>query len=283
MKRQRTVQQVLNGHSVTDGAGVQLRRYIGTPELNMFDPFLMLDIFGSDKPQDYIAGFPPHPHRGFETVTYMLEGKMRHKDSVGHEGVIETGGVQWMTAASGIIHSEMPEQTEGRLAGLQLWVNLPAKAKMSAPSYQEFDRTQIPVYDISDGVNVKLIAGEIETGKMGCVTTSYVQPLFMHVSLAKGTSFSQIIPSSYHVLIYVISGEVNLVDEPVVISAGQLAVLNDGEMINIRVEATTEIIVIAAEPLNEPVARGGPFVMNTRDEIEQAFSDYRQGTFIQSV
>ncbi|WP_289286531.1 pirin family protein, partial [Methylophaga sp. UBA3991] len=164
MTQTRELRQIINGDRVSDGAGVQLTRIIGSPQLNMLDPFLMFDAFGSDKPQDYIAGFPPHPHRGFETVTYMLEGRMRHEDSAGNAGVIETGGVQWMTAGKGIIHSEMPEQKEGRLAGFQLWVNLPATEKMNEPKYQEFDAEQIPVARLDNGTAIKVIAGQTDSG-----------------------------------------------------------------------------------------------------------------------
>ncbi|MBL4893875.1 MAG: pirin family protein [Emcibacter sp.] len=268
------------GQRASDGAGVRLTRLIGSPEIDMLDPFLLLDCFESDNPDDYIGGFPEHPHRGFETVTYLLAGRMRHKDNAGHEGVIAPGGVQWMTAGRGIVHSEMPEQEDGLLKGFQLWVNLPAKDKMSAPAYQEFSAETIPVENQSDGVIVRVISGQTDEGTVGAVKNTWTHPLYLDISLKAGSSFHQAIPPSHNGFIYVIEGAIEADDAQDMVKAKQLAVLGDGDHVTLR--AGTEdsrLLLIAGQRLNEDVARGGPFVMNTRAEVMQAFQDYQNGKF----
>lgn len=274
----RTIAQLIKGMPASDGAGVQLSRIIGQPALNMLDPFLLLDSFSSDDPEDYIAGFPPHPHRGFETVTYLLEGKMRHKDNAGHEGVIESGGIQWMTAGKGIVHSEMPEQENGLLSGFQLWVNLPAANKMDQPTYQEVSKEGIPVETRDEGIEVRVITGVTSEGTKGPVVQPLTEPLYLDVILPVGQSFSEGIAEGHNAFIYVIDGIVTVGDKTA--SANELAILSDGETVSITTSGTdARFLLIAGKPLNEPVARGGPFVMNTQEEIQQAFNDYQQGLF----
>lgn len=273
----RELRQIVNGDQVSDGAGVQLKRVIGSPQLNMLDPFLMFDAFGSDRPQEYLAGFPPHPHRGFETVTYMLAGKMRHEDSAGNQGVIETGGVQWMTAGRGIIHSEMPEQEQGLLAGFQLWVNLPAAEKMSEPRYQERTAEEIPVESHDNGIRIKVVAGQTDKGTKGVIDNPYVNPLYLHVALPAETGFEQHVADGDNSFIYVIDGQITIGDKQRPLKAGQLGVLEQGEVVRLSTERGSEFLLVSGQPLKEPVARGGPFVMNTREQVEQAFADYREG------
>jgi len=275
----RELRQIVNGEQVSDGAGVQLKRIIGSPQINMLDPFLLFDAFGSDKPQEYLAGFPPHPHRGFETVTYMLAGKMRHEDNAGNKGVIETGGVQWMTAGKGIVHSEMPEQEEGLLAGFQLWVNLPADQKLSAPKYQEHPAAAIPVETRENSTTIKVVAGETDVGTRGIIDNPYVHPLYLHIALPASTTFSQQVPDTDNSFIYVISGQLTIGDKQRPLKAGQLGVLEVGSEVKVAAEPDSEFLLVSGQPLNEPVARGGPFVMNTREQVEQAFADYREGRF----
>ena len=208
----RAVSKVVRGLPTTDGAGVELTRVIGQPELPMLDPFLLLDAFRSDRPDDYIAGFPPHPHRGFETVTYLLEGRMRHQDNAGHEGVIEPGGIQWMTAARGIVHSEMPEQQEGLLEGFQLWVNLPAAHKMDAPAYQEHAAAAIPMEEREGGVRVRVITGQTSRGTRGPVVQPLTEPLYLDVTLPPGAAFSEPVPKGYNGFIYVIAATLEAAD-----------------------------------------------------------------------
>lgn len=275
----REIRQIVTGDQVSDGAGVQLKRIIGSPRLNMLDPFLMFDAFGSDQPQEYLAGFPPHPHRGFETVTYMLAGKMRHEDSAGNQGVIETGGVQWMTAGKGIIHSEMPEQEAGLLAGFQLWVNLPAAEKMREPRYQERSVDEIPVETHSNGTRIKVVAGQTDSGTQGVIDNPYVNPLYLHIELPPETGYSQQLPEDDNSFVYLINGELSIGDKQRPLKAGQLGVLEKGTEVTLRAEQASEFLLISGQPLNETVARGGPFVMNTEDEVRQAFTDYRNGRF----
>ena len=278
----RSVTRLVRGHETSDGAGVHLRRIIGGPELEMLDPFLMLDAFHSDDPEEYIAGFPPHPHRGFETVTYLLAGRMRHRDSAGHQGVLRSGGVQWMTAGRGIEHSEMPEQENGLLSGFQLWVNLPAAQKMQTPRYQEFDPDSIPLEGHHDGGVIGVIAGTTDLGTEGAVQEIAAQPIYFDVTLPTGARLQQAIPSVHNAFIYVIEGMLTVeggVEEDA-IPAGTLAVLGDGERLRAHAEASrTRFLLVAGKPFNEPVARSGPFVMNTRDEVMQAYADYRSGQF----
>lgn len=279
----RHISRLVRGLPATDGAGVELTRVIGQPAMPMLDPFLMLDAFRSDKPEDYIAGFPPHPHRGFETVTYLLAGRMRHRDSAGHEGVLNAGDIQWMTAGRGIVHSEMPEQQDGLLEGFQLWVNLPVAHKMDAPAYQEFDASRIPNETREGGVEIRVIAGVTSTGTAGPVIQPLTEPLYLDVSLPAGSSFSEHVPATHNAFVYVIRGPLNADDDTPTghtLQRDELAVFSDGELIEITAsENDARFLLLAGRPLNEPVARGGPFVMNTRDEIRQAFDDYEQGRF----
>lgn len=275
-----TIAQIIRGMPATDGAGVELNRVIGQPALSMLDPFLLLDAFRSDNPDDYIAGFPPHPHRGFETVTYLLEGRMRHKDNAGHEGVIESGGIQWMTAGRGIVHSEMPEQENGMLEGFQLWVNLPAEHKMTQPAYQEFSSEQIPLEMREDHVEVRVITGKTSQGTQGPVTQPLTDPLYLDVKLPAGSKFSEPLNPDYNAFIYVIQGSLTIGDSHTRLTRDQLAVLNPGSEATISsTEGDVRFLLIAGRPLKEAVARGGPFVMNTQEEIDQAFADYKGGKF----
>ncbi len=282
MKQLRPIKQLIKGMPSTDGDGVQLTRIIGTPYLDMLDPFLLLDAFGSDKPQDYIGGFPSHPHRGFETVTYMLAGKMRHKDNAGNEGVIEAGGVQWMTAGKGIIHSEMPEQEQGLLAGFQLWVNLPASHKMTEPRYQENSKQEIPV-EVREGCKISVIAGTTKNNTQGVVNNKFVDPNYWHVSLTKNSALSELIAEDHNAFIYVIEGSLSVVAELdskiKSVTKGELAIFGSGNEIELLADEDVEFLVISGRPLNEPIERAGPFVMNTKEEIHQAFADYRSGQF----
>ncbi len=279
----RPVVQVTNGLATSDGAGVKLTRLMGSNELNMLDPFLLFDVFRSDEAHDYIAGFPPHPHRGFETVTYLLNGRMRHEDSRGHSGVIESGGVQWMTAAKGIVHSEMPEQEDGLLEGFQLWVNLPQALKMSEPGYQEFPKNAIPLEQRKDGTEVRVVAGRTSSGTASPVKHVPTEPLYLDVSLDANGAFVEPVPPAHNVFVYVIGGSIQIVGDDTahnqVVDERALAVLGDGDRVQIiGNELRSRFLLIAGKRLNEPVARGGPFVMNTKAEILQAFQDYEQGS-----
>ena len=280
------------GFKTSDGDGVSMIRLIGTAELDMVDPFLLLDAFGSDEPNDYIGGFPPHPHRGFETVTYLLEGKMRHKDNAGNEGVIESGGVQWMTAGKGIVHSEMPEQENGMLQGFQLWVNLPAENKMTEPAYQEFSASEVPLETWENGTEIRVVAGTTEKGITGPVKNAYVSPLFMDVSLATSDSFAQAVNATDNTFIYVIEGDLEIGTKQQVLAEKTLGILEPGEQILVKAKtgiatgaetgvasSKARFLVVSAKPLNETVARGGPFVMNTQDQVRQAFDDFRNNRF----
>jgi len=280
MTQLREVKQIFQGMRASDGDGVQLTRIIGTPYLDMLDPFLLLDAFGSDQPQDYIGGFPPHPHRGFETVTYMLAGKMRHKDSSGNEGVIETGGVQWMTAGKGIIHSEMPEQEDGLLAGFQLWVNLPAAHKMIAPKYQEKNDADIPVEKRDDGTSIKVIAGVTSKGTKGIIENDFVDPTYWDIHLASASQIEEAIRMNHNAFIYLIDGSIQVGESKKQVAKGQLAILDKGDNVRVSASEDSRFLLIAGQPLGEPVARGGPFVMNTRAEVNQAFLDYQAGRLI---
>jgi redox-sensitive bicupin YhaK (pirin superfamily) len=269
------------GIPATDGDGVRMTRIIGTGELNVLDPFLLLDAFESDQPGDYIGGFPSHPHRGFETVTYLLAGRMRHKDSAGNEGVIEPGGVQWMTAGKGIIHSEMPEQDDGLLMGFQLWVNLPASAKMSTPAYQEFPPQGVPLELRDNGTRIRVISGTTSEGTRGPIENSYVHPTYMDVSLPAGQTFEQVVNINDNAFIFVIEGELQVGDSIKPLAHRTLGILGEGDHIAVKaVIEPTRFLLVAGQPLNEPIARGGPFVMNTRQEIQQAFDDFQNGRFL---
>lgn len=277
---QKAIEKVVTGMPTSDGAGVSLTRIIGQPDLPRLDPFLMLDFFGSDNPGEYIAGFPPHPHRGFQTLTYMLAGKMRHKDSVGNEGVIEAGGIQWMNAGRGIIHEEMPEQEKGLLQGFQLWVNLPASEKMSAPNYQDIQPDNVPTVRVQDA-EVKVLAGEVN-GVEGPVRTTAVAPTFLDVALKSGSA-SIAVKTDEAAFIYVYEGRVIInkgaQSTETIVSQGELGVLSHhGKQLFVSSEAKCKFIVVSGKPINEPVVQYGPFVMNTQQEIIQAFNDYQSGT-----
>lgn len=278
----RKVQQVITGQATTDGAGVDLVRVIGQPALMDLDPFLLLDAFRSDDPDDYIAGFPPHPHRGFETVTYLLNGRMRHQDNAGNEGVIEPGGIQWMTAGKGIVHSEMPEQEDGLLEGFQLWINLPGEHKMTQPAYQEHDAANIPT-EFREGATVKVISGVTAQGTTGPVSQPLTEPVYFDVILQPGNRFEETLAPDHNAFVYVIHGELELEDtaqKQLILGRDQLAVLGKGDKVSLLAgDQETRFLLIAGKPLNEPVARAGPFVMNTEAELRQAFIDYQSGNF----
>jgi len=281
LSQARPVLRVVRGLETSDGAGVRLTRLIGTPTLDMLDPFLMLDAFKSDDPDDYLAGFPSHPHRGFETVTYLLAGKMRHKDNAGHAGVIEAGGVQWMSAGRGIIHSEMPEQENGLLSGFQLWVNLPASHKMMTPRYQEFGPAAIPV-ERRDGAEVRVVAGTTSQGTKGPVRELITDVIYLDVTLAKGARFSEPLPMGHNAFLHVVEGSAIVTGSGGItsrINAGELALLGEGARVELHAEADARLLLLAGQPLREPVANGGPVVMNTAAELQQAYSDYRAGRF----
>ena len=271
-KNKRKIKYLVEGIQTSDGAGVNLTRIIGSPELNMLDPFLLLDEFGSDNPNDYIAGFPPHPHRGFETVTYMINGKFTHKDTAGNEGNLSDGGVQWMTAGKGVIHCEMPKQTEGLMRGFQLWLNLPKKKKMIAPAYHDIQADQIPSVPLKNG-EVKVISGQYHS------TVGPGRPhtgvLYLDVHLNKKGNISIPIKNGWNGFIYVYEGKVSA---NIDVAKGTLAVVEtDGSFECESKTHDTKFILIAGDPIGEPVARGGPFVMNTKAEVMQAFEDYNSG------
>lgn len=275
------VVRTIRGMPTSDGAGVRLTRVIGTQSLPELDPFLMLDEFGTDRAEDYIAGFPDHPHRGFETVTYMLDGRMRHKDNHGNEGLLTPGSVQWMTAGRGLVHSEMPEQESGRMRGFQLWVNLPARDKMSAPRYQEFAPERIPQLAPAEGVSVKVIAGTVGT-VTGPIQQPATDPVYLDIGLSPDTAWSYRLPDGHNAFAYVFEGDVTLGEgaDARALELQQLAVLGGGSTLPMRAGAEgARLIVVAGRPLREPVARHGPFVMNTREELMQAFVDYQEGRF----
>lgn len=278
----RSAVKVVTGQPATDGAGVELVRVIGQHALAELDPFLLLDAFRSDNPDDYIAGFPPHPHRGFETVTYILNGRMRHKDNAGNEGVIEPGGIQWMTAGRGIVHSEMPEQQDGLLEGFQLWINLPGSHKMDPPAYQEHGVDEIPV-ESRPGASIRVIAGQTSAATRGPVSQPLTDPLYLDVTLEAGADFSEPVTSGHNAFVYVINGELRLDaadGDAARIARDQLAVLGPGDTLAVSAgDSVTRFLLIAGKPLGEPVARGGPFVMNTQAELMQAFADYQSGNF----
>jgi redox-sensitive bicupin YhaK (pirin superfamily) len=267
------------GTPASDGDGVKMTRVIGSQELNMLDPFLLLDAFESDQPEDYIGGFPSHPHRGFETVTYLLAGRMRHKDNAGNEGVIEPGGVQWMTAGRGIVHSEMPEQENGLLMGFQLWVNLPASAKMSEPGYQEYPPSETPLEIRENGTEIRVIAGTTSEGTAGVVKNEFVHPTYLDVSLPAGQSFTQPVEFNDNSFLFVIDGELEVGRQGTSLERRMLGILGEGGKVEVSTLSGARFLLVSAQPLKEPVARGGPFVMNTKDEIMQAFEDYKHNRF----
>jgi len=274
--RPRGVERLVAGTATSDGAGVKLTRVLHGALQKRLDPFLMLDAFGSDDPNDYIAGFPDHPHRGFETITYMIAGRMKHRDSAGHEGLLENGGVQWMTAGRGVIHSEIPQQEHGVMEGFQLWLNLPGRDKMQAPWYRDFGARDLPRFT-ADGVTAVVIAGESH-GVAGAVTREATAPLYLDLHLDAGARFAQPLPPGHNAFLYTYRGEVTVAgrDAP----AGRMAILaNDPEADGVVIEAkeAAKALLVAGRPLAEPIAQYGPFVMNTEEEIYQAVSDYRDG------
>ena len=276
----------LRGRAASDGAGVKLTRVIGGPELPDLDPFLLLDEFGTDRAEDYIAGFPDHPHRGFETVTYMLDGRMRHRDNHGNEGLLVPGSVQWMTAGRGLVHSEMPEQEEGRMRGFQLWVNLPAKDKMTEPRYQEFAPERIPLARPAQGVEVRVVAGEVSSADGGVVRGPIEQPatspLYLDVSLAPGVAWQHRLPEGHNAFAYVFEGDAALGsgEEARALASQELAILGGGDLLHVQAgDGGARLLLVAGRPLREPVARHGPFVMNTKQEVMQAFVDFQEGRF----
>ena len=276
----RRVQRIVHPEMTSDGAGVRLRRAIASSTLDYLDPFLLLDHFGSDNPDDYIAGFPIHPHRGMETVTYVLAGEVKHRDSLGHSGTVGTGDVQWMTAGSGIMHEEMPQLRGGHLSGFQLWVNLPAKLKMTQPRYQEISAAQISEVRRQDGSKVKVIAGVFD-GTSGPVTGVAADPAYLDISLPAGVSFNHAIPRGHTAFAYIFEGESLFGDKSV--DAPNLVVLSDGDSLNVRAgKKGARFLLISGKPLGEPVARYGPFVMNTEGEIRQALLDLERGTFVKT-
>ena len=274
----REVERLVAGQPTSDGAGVKLNRVLTNNLQRRLDPFLMLDHFGTDNPDDYIAGFPDHPHRGFETITYMLNGRMRHRDSAGHEGLISDGGVQWMTAGRGVIHSETPEQNEGRMAGFQLWLNLRSQDKLCDPWYRDVPGAEVPEFE-HDGVKVRVIAGESH-GVAGAVQREHTEPLYLDVQLAAGARFEQPLPAGHNVFAYVYEGALKF-ESGCTVPAGRMAIFaNTPDSDGVRLtagEAPTRVLLIAGRPLNEGIAQYGPFVMNTEAEIVQAVRDYQAG------
>jgi redox-sensitive bicupin YhaK (pirin superfamily) len=275
----RPVTKILPGMPASDGAGVKLTRAIGQPKLSELDPFLLLDEIRSDEAGDYIGGFPEHPHRGFETVTYMLAGRMRHGDNKGHSGLLQPGSVQWMTAGRGILHSEMPEQENGLMWGFQLWVNLPAKDKMVAPRYQEIPPEQIPEVELAGGGRVRVVAGTIGEAR-GPIAGIATDPVLLDVGLPQGGAFSVPLPAGHNVFLYPFEGDA-LVGEPeMLVPRGSVAVLGAGEAVSIRAAAgPVRVLLAAGRPLGEAVVRYGPFVMNTPEQIRQAITDFQAGRF----
>jgi redox-sensitive bicupin YhaK (pirin superfamily) len=273
----RTVERIIRGQAVMDGAGVKINRVLTQPLQRRLDPFLMLDNFGSEQANDYIAGFPDHPHRGFETVTYMLTGRMRHRDSAGNEGLLASGGVQWMTAGRGVIHSEMPEQAEGLMEGFQLWLNLPAKDKMRQPWYKDFEAADIPLVKLDNGATVRVIAGESQ-GVAGAVQREVTEPLYIDVELPAGESFSQAIRAGHNAFLYTYRGEV-VVDGKAVPAQSMAILANNAGADGVTVKAgpDSRFILLSGKPLNEPIVQYGPFVMNSQAEIFQAVEDFRAG------
>lgn len=278
----RNVIQVTRGQSTSDGAGVRVSRVIGNPALEDLDPFLLLDEFRSDSQRDYAGGFPDHPHRGFETVTYMLSGSMEHRDHVGNHGLLQSGSVQWMTAGRGIIHSEMPRQDRGMLWGIQLWVNLPARDKLCAPRYQDISADAIPELAVSGSEKIRIIAGECE-GVRGPVQGITIDPLYLDVSLGPDVARMLPIPDGHSACIYVLEGQVHVLgsDRLTPVTRGKLAVLSPNGSLSVQSsQLGTRFLVLAGRALHEPIARYGPFVMNTREELKRAVEELRTGRFL---
>ena len=281
VKNSRQIEHLYAGVDTQDGAGVKLTRVLTQQLQERLDPYLMLDNFKSHNPDDYVAGFPNHPHRGFETITYMITGRMRHRDSAGNEGLLQNGGVQWMTAASGVIHSELPEQENGAMEGFQLWLNLPAKDKMNDPWYKDFQSDDLPKYSTEDGVDVTVIAGQSH-GIEGAVTRDITEPSYLDIYLPAGTSFSQAIPADHNAFVFVYRGTIEIAGETV--PTKTMAILEnnadtDGVAITADSSEDTKVILITGRPLGEPIVQYGPFVMNNQQEIMQAVTDFQSGKF----
>ena len=275
----RNISQVVPALEVTEGAGVKIFRSIGTPTRRNLDPFLMLDQFSTYNPDDYVAGFPDHPHRGFNTFTYMIDGYMRHGDSMGNSGDLGPGGAQWMKAGSGVIHSEMPQQESGRMRGFQLWINLPAAQKMTAPEYQDIRPQAIPEVNLDDAT-VRVIAGEFE-GRRGPVTDAHTNFHFLDIALEPGVHFEHAVPAHDTVFIYLFEGDATIGDDA--LQEQQLAVLDDGERISITAGShAARFLLVSGSAIGEPIVQYGPFVMNSRDEINQALEDFRDGKLVQT-
>ena len=281
----RPVETLITGRPTRDGAGVRLTRVLTSELQTRLDPFLMLDHFASDDPRDYGAGFPDHPHRGFETVTYMVAGRLRHRDSQGGEGLLQSGGVQWMTAGRGLIHSEMPEQEEGRMEGFQLWLNLPSHQKMCAPGYRDIHSEHIPELHTPQGVRVRVIAGQSH-GVAGAMQRTdghdATDPLYLDLHFSDRQTFSQPLAAHHHAFVYVYRGQVDVLSDAgaQAVPAQRMAILaNGGDGVVLRGEADSRALLIAGQPLNEPIAQYGPFVMNTREELMQAVQDFQSGHF----
>ncbi|MDP2143270.1 MAG: pirin family protein [Gallionella sp.] len=279
LRQSRNIERLVEGVATSDGAGVTLTRVLTGKLQRRLDPFLMLDAFGSEDPDDYIAGFPDHPHRGFETVTYMLAGRMRHRDNAGHEGLLGDGGVQWMVAGRGVIHSEIPEQEHGVMEGFQLWLNLPAQRKMAEPWYQDYASEKIPEYTTAENVTVRVIAGS-SNGVAGVVAREVTEPLYLDIHLPAGASFSTALPAMHNAFVYVYRGAVQVGDTRV--DAKRMGILGnapEADGVTIAASEDARLILIAGKPLNEPIVQYGPFVMNTELEIHQAIDDFRNGRF----
>jgi quercetin 2,3-dioxygenase len=273
----RTIEQIITGMETSDGAGVSLTRVLTQNLQKRLDPFLMLDNFRSDDPDDYIAGFPDHPHRGFETVTYMIAGRMRHRDSVGHEGLLQNGGVQWMTAGRGIIHSEMPEQEDGVMEGFQLWLNLPARRKMIPAWYRDIPKEEIPDYVTAEGVSVRVIAGA-SNGVTGAMTREETEPLYIDIDLPVGSTFSTSVPAMHNAFVFVYRGAITISGKTLDESRmGILANTPQADGVTLSATMPAKAILISGKPLGEPIMQHGPFVMNTKQEIYQAITDYNEG------
>jgi len=274
----RQVQQLVQGVATSDGAGVKLTRVLTQSLQKRLDPFLMLDAFRNENPDDYIGGFPNHPHRGFETVTYMIAGNMRHHDSAGNEGLLRPGGVQWMTAGSGLIHSELPEQSDGLMEGFQLWLNLPSHSKMIKPSYRDIPTEKIPEFTTIDGIRIRVIAGHC-ADVTGAVTRPDTEPLYLDISMPAGTQLTQAIPVGHNAFTYTYRGSVMIAGTEVPDRNMALLANDGGEVVRVEAKVDARLLLIAGKPLGEPIVQYGPFVMNTADEIQQTLRDYRDGFF----
>lgn len=277
IKHSRTIEQVVTGRATSDGAGVTLTRYLEASLQQRLDPFLMLDAFGSNDPDQYLAGFPDHPHRGFETITYMLAGRMQHRDSSGNEGLLETGGVQWMNAGRGVIHSEMPQQEAGRMAGFQLWLNLPSAEKMSPPWYKDLPAASLPRFTTDSGAHITVVAGHSH-GVDGAVQRPTTEPLYLDVQLPVGSYIYQKIAASHNAFIQLYEGEIKVATQSMKApSMGILSSHADCDGVMIEAQQDSRFLLIAGQPLHEPIEQYGPFVMNTKAEIYQAVQDFRHG------